>query len=111
DPGQGWTSTGVTHVQDRGREEQRRQLAEVQRRGGFARQLLRGDQALGNQVRVAKFLVGHEAYGVEHIEAGLWALAGRKQGHVALLPPPRHSHSSILPVFGVENEGTGTPGE
>jgi len=63
--------------------------------------------AVGGALRQEKF--DWDMSSVPDIDAGLGGATGGKSGDVAPLTAPGGGHVQILPVFGVENEGTGAP--
>ena len=65
-------------MQDGGREEHRRQFAEVETGAVFLHHRIRGGETLGNGQRIAMFRELLQADGLEHIDAGQRPAVGGK---------------------------------
>jgi hypothetical protein len=96
-------------MQDGGREEHRRQFAEVETGAVFLHHLIRGGETLGNGERIAMFGQLLQADGLEHIDAGQRPAVGGKGDDAPIGLPGAVRQIVILPALGVEDEGAMPP--
>ena len=99
----------VAHMQDGGREEHRRQLAEVQARAGFLHHLIGRGETLGNGEGIPMFGELLQADRREHIDARQRPAIGRKRLNAPILLPSVVRQVVVFPALGIEDERTVAP--
>ena len=99
----------VAHMQDGGREEHRRQLAEVQARAGFLHHLIGRGETLGNGEGIPMFGELLQADRLEHIDARQRPAIGRKRLNAPILLPSVVRQVVVFPALGIEDERTVAP--